>query len=123
MSFDFSKMFAQFSDELLGKIGEPLGLTAEQSTKAGKALMAHFAKGENAAVKAAADEAGIGEEVAGAMLAKLVETGKERFGEQAGAAVENALNNAIKDTPLAALATGDAAKVGAGLLGKLFGKK
>lgn len=122
MSFDISKVVSQLGDDLIAKTGEPVGLSRDQSLAVARSLAAHFSKGGDEAVKAAAAETGVAEEAVGSMCAKLVEVGKEKLLTEGpvGQAVDTA-----KEQAMAALndAGGQAMKSAGGFLGKLFGKK
>lgn len=123
MSFDLSKVLNHLTDELLGDAGEKVGLDRETGVKAGRALIANWSKGQDGAVKAAAAESGIAEEVVAKLADKVVEAGKEKASEMAKEAYENsgaakAVDEA-KDKAMAALSATPAG----GFLSKLFGKK
>ena len=110
MAIDFGKVVSSLGDEAIGKCGEPLGLSAEQSVRVARALAAHFNLGGEEAVKAAAADTGLSTEVVSSMSKKLVETGKDKVMEESGAnaAIENAKNEAVNQAK--------------GMFGKLFGK-
>jgi hypothetical protein len=122
MDFDISKVVSQLGDDMIAQCGEPLGLDRDKSVRVAKALAANFNKGKDEAVKQAAVDADLTEDVTSAMLSKLIETGKEKLLNEGpvGQAIDGA-----KDQAMAALnnAGGDAMKKAGGLLGGLFGRK
>jgi hypothetical protein len=115
MSLDLSKVVGELGEEMIAQAGEPLGLSKDQSVRVARALAANFGQGSEAAIKAAAEDTGLDEEVVAAMLKKLVEMGKEKLMEESG--VNDAIDNA-KDQAMAALSS-----AGGGLLGGFFKKK
>lgn len=122
MAFDVSKVVSELGEDLIASVGEPLGLDRDLSLKAAHALAANWGKGQDEAVKAAAAETGVGEEVMAAMLGKVVDAGKDKAidaaKDKAGEAVE-----AAKVQAMAALEASPVGKAAGGFLGKLFGKK
>ena len=114
MAFDMNKLVGALGDEAIGKIGEPLGLSKEQSVRLAKALAARAGLGGQEMIKAAAADENLDEEVVAAMSKKLVEEGKDKVMEESGAnaAIANAKNEAMAA----------ARNAGGGLLGKLFGR-
>lgn len=120
MSFDISKVVAELGDEVIGKCGEPAGLSKEQSVRVAHALAARCNIGGEAMIKAAAADTGIDEEAVGAVSKKLVEAGKDKLMNDTGAAA--AIEKAKADAAAAAqAAAGDMAKKAGGMFGKLFG--
>ena len=121
MSFDFAKVLTDLGDDLIAKTGEPLGLSKDQSVRVAQAVGRHFAKGQVEAVKLAAADTGLSEDVVSAMTSKLIDTGKEKLLKdgQVGDAIDSA-----KAQAQAALANagGDIAKSAGGMFGKLFGR-
>jgi hypothetical protein len=119
MAIDISKILSSLGDDLVAQAGEPVGLDKDQSVRVARALGQHIGGGQDAAIKAAATDTGLTEDVISSMLSKLVETGKEKLLSEGvvGDAIEGAKNQAM-----AAVGNigGDAAK---GIFGKLFGKK
>jgi hypothetical protein len=83
------------------EMGEPLGLSKEQSIKAARALAENFTGNKDQAVEAAAKETGIGKEVLSAMIVKLLDNAKDQ-------AVD-----AMKD---------QATQAAKGMFGKFFGR-
>lgn len=99
---DLGKVVTMVGETTIAEIGEPLGLSPELSMKAARSLAENFTGGNrDEAVKAAAAETGITEECLNAMLAKLIDRGKDMAVEAASAQL------------------GDAAK---GMFGKFFGR-
>lgn len=119
MAIDISKILSSLGDELVAQAGEPVGLDKDQSVRVAKALGQHIGGGKDLAIKAAAADTGLTEDVISAMLTKLIETGKEKLLSEG--AVGDAIENA-KGQAMAAVGNigGEAAK---GIFGKLFGKK
>ena len=119
MSIDISKIMSGLGDDLVAQAGAPLGLDRDKSVRVAQALGQHMGGGKDLAIKAAAADTGLTEDVISAMLGKLIETGKEKLLKEGpvGDAIENA-----KDQAMAAMGNigGGAAK---GIFGKLFGKK
>lgn len=121
MSFDMSKVFSALGEELIAKAGEPVGLDKDQSVRVAKALAAHVNKGDEEAVKAAAADTGLSEDVVASMMKKLAETAKDKIMEEAG--VNKAIDDAKAQAQAAAVNAGkDAMKNAGGMLGKLFGR-
>jgi ATP phosphoribosyltransferase regulatory subunit HisZ len=122
MSFDISQVVTALGEEAIAKVGEPVGLSKEQSVRVAHAFAAKAGLGNEEMVRAVAADTGLDEEVVAAMLKKLVETGAEKLMNETpiGAAVDNAKQEAI-----AALGNaGDAAvKNAGGFLGRLFGRR
>jgi hypothetical protein len=122
MAFDFSKVLSDLGDEMIAKCGEPAGLSKDQSVRVAHALAAHFSKGESEAVKAAAADTGLAEEVVAATSKKLIEAGKDKLMQASGA------GKAIDDAKAQAKAAignagGEMAKSAGGFLGRLFGRR
>jgi hypothetical protein len=101
MNIDLGKIVSMIGAESVAQIGEPLGLDKELSMKAAKALAENFTGDKDEAVKAAAAETGIGQEVLMAMFGKLVDEGK-------GMAIDAAKEQA--------------SGLAKGLMGKFFGR-
>ncbi|MGE3303195.1 MAG: hypothetical protein AB7M12_08780 [Hyphomonadaceae bacterium] len=122
MDFDLSKVVSQLGENAVAQCGDAVGLTRDQSIKVAHALAANFSKGKDEAVKAAAETAGLAEEVTSSMLTKLIDVGKEKLLSEGP--VGQALDSA-KDSAMAALndAGGEAMKNAGGFFSKLFGKK
>ena len=116
---DLSKIVSDLGDDIVAQCGEPVGLSNDQSVRVARALGQHMGGGKDLAIKAAAADTGLSEEVVSAMLGKLVAVGKDKLMTDAG--VTGAIDNA-KDQAMAAMGNigGEAAK---GIFGKLFGKK
>jgi hypothetical protein len=122
MSFDLSKVVEQLGDGFVAQVGEPLGLSGDQSKRVAHSLGQHFSSNREQTIQAAAADTGIEEEVVGAMLGNLVEAGKERLLESAP--VAEAIDGVKGQANAAMAAMGDQAMRGAGgLLGGLFGRK
>jgi hypothetical protein len=77
MNIDLSSVVSKLGEGAVTEIGDTLGLDAELSMKAARALAENFTGDSDEAIKAAANETGIGQEVLEKMLGKLVDTGKE----------------------------------------------
>jgi hypothetical protein len=122
MSLELSKVVAELGDEAIAETGEPLGLSKDQSVRVANSLAAHAGLGGEEAIKAAAADTGLDEEVVSAMLKKLIKTGGEKLMQESGAsaAIDNAKNEAMAAFGAAG---GGAAKAAGGFLGGLFGKK
>src|SRR5882672_4203344 len=119
---DFSKIVSQIGDDMIGKTGEPLGLSKEQAVRVAQALGQHFSAGKDQAVKLAATDAGLTEEVTASMCNKLIEVGKDKLLNEGP--VGDAINSMKSQAMGAASAAGgEAMKSATGFLGKLFGKK
>jgi hypothetical protein len=74
---DLGKVVSALGEQAISEIGEPLGLSSEQSMRAAKALAENFTGNKDQAVDAAARETGIGKEVLEAMLVKLLDNAKD----------------------------------------------
>jgi hypothetical protein len=74
---DLGKVVSTLGEQTITEIGEPLGLTPEQSMRAAKALAENFTGNKDQAIDAAAKETGIGKEVLEAMLVKLLDNAKD----------------------------------------------
>ncbi len=98
---DLGKVVSTLGEQTITEIGEPLGLTPEQSMRAAKALAENFTGNKDQAIDAAARETGIGKEVLEAMIVKLLDNAKD-------AAVDHVKGQAA-----------DAAK---GMFGKFLGR-
>lgn len=119
MAIDISKILSSLGDDLVAQAGAPVGLDRDQSIRVAAALSQHIGGGKDLAVKAAAADTGLTEDVISSMLGKLVETGKEKLLNEGpiGDAMENAKAQAMS-------AVGDFGNQATkGLFGKLFGKK
>ncbi len=119
MAFDFSKVVSELGDDLVAQCGEPVGLNKDQSVRVARALGQHMGGGKDLAIKAAAADTGLSEEVTSAMLGKLIETGKDKLINEGpvGDAIEGAKTQAMA-------AMGDLGNQATkGIFGKLFGKK
>lgn len=119
---DVSKILSSLGDDLVEQAGAPVGLDRDQSVRVAKALSNHIGGGKDLAIKAAAADTGLTEEVVSAMLGKLVETGKEKLMSDSG------VTGAIDDAKAQAMgAIGDlgnqATKGLFGKIGGMFGKK
>jgi hypothetical protein len=116
---DVSKILSSLGDDMVAQAGEPVGLDRDQSIRVAKALSSHIGGGKDLAIKAAAADTGLTEEVISAMLGKLVEAGKEKLLGDSG------VTGAIEDAKAQAMgAIGDLGNQATkGLFGKLFGKK
>ena len=122
MNLDMSKIISDIGDDLIAEAGEPLGLDHDQSVRVAHALAAHIGMGGEEAIKQAAADTGLDEEVIAAMLPKLIEAGKEKL--LAEGPVADAIDSA-KEQAMSALGSvgGAAAKSAGGMLGTLFGRK
>lgn len=122
MSFDVSQVVTQLGEEAVGQCGEPLGLSKDQSNRVARALAAHMGLGQEEAIRRAAADTGLDEEVVAAMLKKLGETARDKVMEESG--INNAIDGA-KDQAMAALsdAGAGAVKNAGGMLGRLFGRR
>jgi hypothetical protein len=111
MSFDIGVVVQNLGEEAIGQAGEPVGLDQEQSVRVARALAAHAGLGGEEAVRAAAADTNLSEDVVSSMLQKLIEIGKEKVLEEGPVAdaIEGAKDQAM-----------DAAR---GLLGGMFGRK
>lgn len=115
MSFDLGKVVQSLGEDAVAQAGEPLGLNKDQSNRVVKALVARAGLGGEEAIRAAAADTGLDEEVVASMSKKLIEAGKEKLMEESGATA--AIDN-VKEQAMAAVQN-----AGGGLLGKLFGRK
>jgi ribosomal protein L9 len=122
MAFDVSAVLNNLGDDLLGDAGEKVGLERETAVKAGRALVANWNKGQDQAVKLAAAESGVAEDVVSQLAEKVVDVSKEKAGEAAKQAFESSgaakVIDGAKEQAMAALGGG-----GGGFFSKLFGKK
>lgn len=119
MAFDFSKVVSELGDDIIAQCGEPVGLSKDQSVRVARALGQNIGGGKDLAIKAAATDTGLSEEVTSAMLGKLMEVGKEKLLKEGpvGDAIEGAKAQAMA-------AMGDLGNQATkGMFGKLFGKK
>jgi hypothetical protein len=98
---DLSQIVSSLGEQTIVEMGEPLGLSKEQSIKAARALAENFTGNKDQAIEAAAKETGIGKEVLNAMIVKLLDTAKDQ-------AVD-----AMKD---------QATQAAKGMFGKFFGR-
>ena len=80
---DLGKIVSTLGETTIAEIGEPLGLSKEQSAKAAKALAENFTGNKDQAITAAAKETGIGKEVLEAMIVKLLDRAKDQGVEYA----------------------------------------
>lgn len=115
MALDFENIVGFLGAKVVGDIGAPLGLNGEQSVKLASALANNIRAGKDLAVKGAAAETGIPEDVAQAMMDKLYETGKEKLLHDTGIADQA---EAMKDQAVEA-----AKQAAGGFFGRLFGRK
>ena len=122
MAIDISKILSSLGEDLVAQAGEPVGLDKETSVRVASALSQHIGGGKDLAIKAAAADTGLTEDVISQMLAKLIDTGKEKLMNDSG--VTGAIDDA-KDQAIAALGNvgGEAAKGLFGKIGGMFGKK
>ncbi len=74
---DLGKVVSALGEQTIAEIGEPLGLSSEQSMRAARALAENFTGNKDQAIDAAARETGIGKEVLEAMLVKLLDNAKD----------------------------------------------
>jgi hypothetical protein len=122
MSIDISKILSSLGEDLVAQAGEPVGLDKDQSVRVAAALSNHIGGGKDLAIKAAAADTGLTEDVISSMLSKLIETGKEKLLNEGpvGQAIDTA-----KDQAMAAVGNigGEAAKGIFGKIGGMFGKK
>jgi hypothetical protein len=98
---DLGKVVSTLGEQTIAEIGEPLGLSSEQSMRAARALAENFTGNKDQAIDAAAKETGIGKEVLEAMMVKLLDNAKD-------AAVDH-----VKD---------QAAQAAKGMFGKFLGR-
>lgn len=115
MAFDLGIVVAKLGEDLIAEAGAPIGLEPAKAKEVAQALAKHWGEGPAQAVKLAAAETNLAEEVVSEMSKKLIDLGKERLMGDLG--VTDALEGA-KAQAQAALGN-----VGGGLLGRLFGKK
>jgi hypothetical protein len=114
MSLEVGKIVSELGDALIAKVGEEVGLDGDLAVRAAHALAAHIGSGRDAAVKQAAAETGVGEEVIAALLSKLIEAGAQKLME------ESPVGDAMASAKAAA--EGAIGKAAGGMLGKLFGR-
>ena len=74
---DLSKVVSSLGEQTIAEIGEPLGLSSDQSMRAARALAENFTGNKDQAIDAAARETGIGKEVLEAMIVKLLDNAKD----------------------------------------------
>ena len=122
MAIDISKILSSLGEELVAQAGEPVGLDKETSVRVAAALSQHIGGGKDLAIKAAAADTGLTEDVISKMLNKLIETGKEKLMSDSG------VTGAIEDAKAQAMSaignvSGEATKGLMGKIGGLFGKK
>lgn len=115
MNIDFSKIVEMLGESAVAQIGAPLGLDGDQSLRLAKSLAGHMGAGKDLAVKGAAAEAGIPEDVTQSMMDKLMEAGKEKLLNDTGVTQQV---EAAKEQAMAAVQG-----AAGGLLGRLFGRK
>jgi hypothetical protein len=121
MNFDFGKVLQDLGDDLIGDAGEQIGLERGTAVKVGHALASHWSQGKDEAIKAAAAESGVAEEVVSQLLQKAVDKAKEKGVESVKAAfTEGPVADAVEQAKEQAMA---ALGGKTGFLGKLFGKK
>jgi len=122
MSIDISKIISNIGDDLAAKAGEPLGLDRDKSILAAHALINHMGGGKDLAIKAAAAETGLTEEIISSLLTKMIDAGKEKLMAESG--VQDAIDGA-KDQAMAAINNigGEVSKGLFGKIGGMFGKK
>ena len=77
MIVDLSKIVASLGEQTIAEIGEPLGLSSDQSMRAATALAENFTGNKDQAISAAAKETGLGKEVLEAMIVKLLDSAKD----------------------------------------------
>ena len=77
MIVDLSKIVASLGEQTIAEIGEPLGLSSDQSMRAATALAENFTGNKDQAIDAAAKETGLGKEVLEAMIVKLLDSAKD----------------------------------------------
>jgi hypothetical protein len=75
---DLGQIVSALGEQTIVEMGEPLGLSKEQSIKAARALAENFTGNKDQAIDAAAKETGIGKEVLQAMIVKLLDTAKDK---------------------------------------------
>jgi hypothetical protein len=118
MGLDVSKILSELGDDMAARCGGQVGLNHDQSVRVAHALSAHIGRGREEAVRAAAADAGLGEEVVASMLNKLIEEGGKKLME------DSPVGDAIQSAKAAA---GDAmANAAGGMFGKIggmFGRK
>ncbi len=112
---ELGKIVEGLGEKVVGDLGEPLGLSGETSIKLAKSLAANASKGVSGAVKAAAEETGVAQELVQSFADKLYEKGKDMLIEQSG------MNEHVENAKQGAMAA--LKNAGGGLLGGLFGKK
>lgn len=119
---DISKILSSLGDDLVAQAGEPVGLDKDTSVRVAKALSQHIGGGKDLAIKAAAADTGLTEDVISKMLTKLIDTGKEKLLSDSG--VTGAIDDA-KAQAIGAIGNigGEATKGLMGKIGGLFGKK
>lgn len=115
MAFDMGIVVSKLGEELIAQAGEPVGLEPAKAKEVAEALGKHWSHGPQEAIRLAAQETNLAEEVVAEMSKKLIDLGKERLMNDTG--VSDAIEGA-KAQAQAALGS-----VGGGLLGRLFGKK
>src|SRR5262245_52155962 len=74
---DLGQIVSSLGEQTIAEMGEPLGLSSEQSIKAARALAANFTGNKDQAIAEAAEETGIGKEVLNALIVKLLDTAKD----------------------------------------------
>ena len=74
---DLGKVVSTLGEQTIAEIGEPLGLSSDQSMRAARALAENFTGNKDQAIDAAAKETGIGKEVLEAMMVKLLDNAKD----------------------------------------------
>ena len=74
---DLGNVVSALGEQTIAEIGEPLGLSSEQSMRAARALAENFTGNRDQAIEAAARETGIGKEVLEAMIVKLLDNAKD----------------------------------------------
>jgi hypothetical protein len=79
---DLGKVVSTLGEQTIAEIGEPLGLSSQQSIRAARALAENFTGNKDQAIDAAAKETGIGKEVLEAMIVKLLDSAKDAAVDQ-----------------------------------------
>jgi hypothetical protein len=96
MNIDLGSIVSKLGEQTITEIGEPLGLSPEQSMAAAKALAENFHGNKDDAVAAASKETGIGRDVLESMIVKLLDRAKDQgvdyAKEQATAAAKGMFN-------------------------------
>ncbi len=122
MSLDMSRIVTALGDDAIGKCGEPLGLSEDQSVRVAHALAARAGLANQEMVAQVAADTGLSDDVVASMAKKLVEEGGKKLMDATGA---KAAIDAAREQTMAAMsnAGSDAVKQAGGFLGGLFGRK